>query len=237
MDPFKRGPLGLRRFFRAHELLGPEDARRPGGSVREFATEAREHDVRTLIQRKVVTFVPPSLPLADANIQCTNAIVELIRTGKPLGMLRIAADIKTDKQQKVAFIIGFATNKDAYWVSMFGALNFDLMKRGALSTGNTLLAYGHGDSAWLERNFHLAREHGVTFRILSTTDMSASPRALLAQWCGKFGQPLGRPLGRYDMSEEDAWPEAPQISGGESAERGGDDDDNTLSVRVRLIFE
>lgn len=235
MDPFKRGPNGLRRIFRAHARLPPDDPRRPGGGIRELVSPSDEGSVRTLLQRTVATFVPPQLPLADPYASCSQLIAVLTHTTGPLGGLQLVAEVSTHLSTKVAFFLGFATNVDEYWACMAGGLNFGeeaREERGVLAKGNSGLFWGTGASAWLGRDFAKAREHGVTFRLLATDNMDSDPRNLLKWWMEKFGKPLGPPMGTKDLSEPEEWAAQPGLD--LDVDEGAGDE---VSFTVRLIFE
>jgi hypothetical protein len=100
--------------------------------------------LRQTIDDFVVAFVPPSLPITDANLTCEKALLEVRRAG---GWM-LNAHLKALTTEPTAFILGFDTWRGYFGVT-WGALNYPGDSTRVSSPTNILTVATAGTSGWI----------------------------------------------------------------------------------------
>ncbi len=232
MDPIKRAPARLKRFYQLKRrdllALGADPS---GMTTRSFAAQTHHSSLRALMDASLVSFVPPVLPLTDGLVTCTHALAVFGSSGRfQLGArLETASDAPT-----LFFIMGFCTNDDVgHWSFRPGALNYhEDSPYTSRSRVGTLTVEGF--STWLSENYTDAVSRGVTFRLYSSADLAMNvPTHHLPAWIKKFnGDPHpSRIMHLTDTLDRQGW--GPQFETNLSAIGN----DGTLSFNTSLLFE
>ena len=234
MDPVKRAPARLRRFyeFKRRELGADQLS---GMTTRSLAAQTHQSSLRALMDASLVSLVPPVLPLTDGLVTCTHALAAFGSSGRfQLGArLETASDAPT-----LFFIIGFCTNNDeGRWSFLPGALNYG--EETPYTSRSPVGAFSvEGGSTWLRENYAEAVSRGVTFRLYSSADLAMNvPTHHIPAWIKKFnGDPHpSRIMSLTDTLKQSWGPQFETSSPNVSAVEG--DDDGTLSFGASLVFE
>jgi hypothetical protein len=203
-------------------------------SVRSLVTAPEPLMLRKAIDDTVVAFVPSTLPLTSTALTCTNALVQIQRTGG----WWLNARLETPAQAPIAFILGFVFNEHRFFGWMFSALNVQGFGPDKGFSSPALLGYT-GGSQWLRDDYAVARNEGVTFGLLSTLDMKMSLNDFGDEWLRLVGG-AHRPLSILDTDSDDtlAWSVVTRGSGGGPApSQLLPVQDPGLSFEVSLWFE
>ena len=226
----RRGDDRLARFYQAQWSRVPREVL-AARTVRSFMADAHTTSLRTLIQRTVVAFVPPLLPLSQSPVNCTHAVTALEADGG----FTLGAKVEATTSDPVAFILGFCTN-DARgaWSAIIGALNF---ATDSMATSSTPIGVFHtlGASWWLGKNYSAVAATGVRFRIVSTLNPDRTPiRQFFGSWVRAFEGGINL---RNILALTDDHPELSVETLDAESTSSIDPDDATLSLRGSLIFE
>lgn len=230
MDQPKRGPDRLARFYTAKSgQIRPELL--AGRTTRSFMEEARTTSLRTLIERTVIAFVPPQLPVRHDTLAATHILCAL----QAAGGFTLGARVEASTDEPTAFIVGFCTNdRRGAWSALFGAVNFQ-SDSVATSRSRVGVFRTSGGSWWLGRNYQAVMATGVTFRMVSAKDPARTPmRALFGSWVGSFEGQLNT---RHLLALTDDHPELSVQTLDVETTRSVDPEDATLRLRGSLIFE
>jgi hypothetical protein len=231
MDPLTYGPDRLRRFYQV-KRRGPDHAKVPGMTVRDFMTGTPHATLRGLIRDTVTTFVPPQLPLRSGPVTCTGATVALHRSG-----FHIGGRLHTSTDQPVAVALGFCLNDEHRWAVLIGALNHS---RESWATSRSRFGvFGlDGGSLWLREHYDPAVSQGLTIRLHHELDLNKPLRDFVGGWIGTLGGVRLDPLKMFSMT--DIWRDVPPSPLDESRENtytAADQESETLSLEVSLVFE
>ena len=232
MDPTKFGPDRLRRFYQV-QRRGPNHAKVPGMTVRDFLTGSPHRTLSGLIRDTVTAFVPPQMPLRSGPVTCTGATVTLARDG----YFHIGGRLETSTNEPVAVILGCCLNNDHRWAVLIGALNYE---HDTWATSRSKFAVlGRDDaSLWLKDHYDGAVAQGMTIRLHHETDLKKPLRDFVGGWIRTLGGVRLDPLKMFSMT--DIWddqPPSPLEKSADDAYVKATEEPETLSLEVSLVFE
>jgi hypothetical protein len=239
MDPMRRSASRLRRLQVALASSAQAHVVPEHGPVSVRALRPSGAGLRQTIDDFVVAFVPPSLPITDANLTCEKALLEVRRAG---GWI-LNAHLKALTTEPTAFILGFDTWRGYFGVT-WGALNYPGDSTRVSSPTNILTVATAGTSRWIPANWSPAVQEGIEFRLVSTTDINRNFSSFFREWRNAFSDDLSfyRPLDILDDDHPNEYP-AGHFGGpalGYTLDQPGDNqpgDDSGLSFEVSLRFE